>query len=213
MSFLFRRKPSPRRMPYKLVLVGGGGVGKTTFGDFLLKHKKDDYSFEKRYEPTIGGTVADFTLPTDHGEVKFYVWDTAGQERFGTLRDAYVQGADAIFVMYNVSDRASIRGMDTWLQYARRICPGVPIAICGNQSDKLRDPTTDNRSLVRFRSARLGRLGEDPRLETFLMSVKRMEGVWEPLTWFASHLLYKDEYLRKEVKLREEAPPSYASTF
>lgn len=69
---------------FKLVLVGDGGVGKTTF---VRRHIKGD--FEKKYVATIGAEVHPMPFYTNRGQLVFNVWDTAGQEKYAGLRDGY----------------------------------------------------------------------------------------------------------------------------
>lgn len=69
---------------YKLVLVGDGGVGKTTF---VKRHLTGE--FEKKYIATLGVEVHPMVFYTTLGEVRMNVWDTAGQEKLGGLRDGY----------------------------------------------------------------------------------------------------------------------------
>lgn len=69
---------------FKLILVGDGGVGKTTF---VRRHLTGE--FEKRYVATLGVEVHPLLFHTNRGQIKFNVWDTAGQEKFGGLRDGY----------------------------------------------------------------------------------------------------------------------------
>ncbi|KAM2217731.1 hypothetical protein EV1_016937 [Malus domestica] len=69
---------------FKLVIVGDGGTGKTTF---VKRHLTGE--FEKKYEPTIGVEVHPLDFFTNFGKIRFYCWDTAGQEKFGGLRDGY----------------------------------------------------------------------------------------------------------------------------
>lgn len=69
---------------YKLVLVGDGGVGKTTF---VKRHLTGE--FEKKYIATLGVEVHPMIFYTNHGPIRLNVWDTAGQEKLGGLRDGY----------------------------------------------------------------------------------------------------------------------------
>ena len=69
---------------FKLVFVGDGGVGKTTF---VKRHITGE--FERRYIATVGVEVHPMVFYTNHGYIRFNVWDTAGQEKLSGLRDGY----------------------------------------------------------------------------------------------------------------------------
>jgi GTPase SAR1 family protein len=60
---------------FKLILVGDGGVGKTTF---VKRHLTGE--FEKKYVATLGVEVHPLQFHTNRGPIKFNVWDTAGHE-------------------------------------------------------------------------------------------------------------------------------------
>ncbi len=88
-----------QEMPtFKLVLVGDGGVGKTTF---VKRHLTGE--FEKKYVATLGVEVHPLVFHTNRGPLRFNVWDTAGQEKFGGLRDGYyIQGSLSTFTNDNL---------------------------------------------------------------------------------------------------------------
>jgi len=69
---------------FKLVMVGDGGVGKTTF---VKRHRTGE--FEKVYTATKGVNVSHIPFYTNYGNILFEVWDTAGQEKFGKMREVY----------------------------------------------------------------------------------------------------------------------------
>jgi GTP-binding nuclear protein Ran len=115
---------------FKLVLVGDGGVGKTTF---VKRHLTGE--FEKKYVATLGVEVHPVKFTTTRGEVIFNVWDTAGQEKFGGLRDGYyIQGQCAI-IMFDVTSRVTYKNAPNWHRDLIRVCDQIPIVLVGNKVD------------------------------------------------------------------------------
>lgn len=45
----------------------------------------------------------------------FKVWDTAGQERFRSLVPMYYRNADAVTIIFDVSDRESFNQVKCWI--------------------------------------------------------------------------------------------------
>ena len=96
---------------YKLVLVGDGGVGKTTF---VKRHLTGE--FEKKYIATLGVEVHPMVFHTNHGPIRLNVWDTAGQERFRTLTSSYYRGAQGVILVYDITNEQSFGNIETWLK-------------------------------------------------------------------------------------------------
>lgn len=115
---------------FKLILVGDGGVGKTTF---VKRHLTGE--FEKKYVATMGVEVHPLRFYTNLGQIVFNCWDTAGQEKFGGLRDGYYIGGQAAIIMFDVTGRVTYRNVPHWYRDLTRVCEAIPIVLCGNKVD------------------------------------------------------------------------------
>jgi len=115
---------------WKLLLVGDGGVGKTTF---VKRHRTGE--FEKRYIATMGVEVHPLNFHTNYGIIVFNVWDTAGQEKFGGLRDGYYINGQCAVVMFDVTSRLTYKRVPNWFRDITRVCENIPIVIVGNKVD------------------------------------------------------------------------------
>ncbi|NXV99186.1 RAB34 protein, partial [Fregetta grallaria] len=100
----------------KIIVVGDLSVGKTCL---INRFCKD--TFDKNYKATIG---VDFEmerpLPVHPCGPPLTCrtpprWDTAGQERFKCIASTYYRGAQAIVIVFDVNDVASLDHTRQWL--------------------------------------------------------------------------------------------------
>ena len=143
-------KMAENDMPtFKLVLVGDGGTGKTTF---VKRHLTGE--FEKKYVATLGVEVHPLVFHTNRGQIRFNVWDTAGQEKFGGLRDGYyIQGQCAI-IMFDVTSRVTYKNVPNWHRDLVRVCENIPIVLTGNKVD-IKDRKVKAKAIVFHRKKNL----------------------------------------------------------
>ncbi|XP_069767907.1 ras-related protein Rab-34-like [Narcine bancroftii] len=97
----------------KIIVVGDLSVGKTCLINRFCKDV-----FDKNYKATIG---VDFEM--ERFEVlgvpfSLQLWDTAGQERFKCIASTYYRGAQAIIIVFDVNDVASLDHVKQWLKDA-----------------------------------------------------------------------------------------------
>ena len=158
---------------FKLVLVGDGGVGKTTF---VKRHLTGE--FEKKYVATVGVEVHPLKFHTNCGPIVFNVWDTAGQEKYGGLRDGYyIQGQCAI-LMFDVTSRVTYKNVPNWHRDIVRVCENIPIVLCGNKID-IKDRRVKAKQITFHRKK---------NLQYYDISAKSNYNFEKPFLWLARKL-------------------------
>jgi len=168
----------PQIPTFKLVLVGDGGTGKTTF---VKRHLTGE--FEKKYIATLGVEVHPLSFSTNFGTICFNVWDTAGQEKFGGLRDGYyIQGQCGI-IMFDVTSRITYKNVPNWHRDLERVCENIPIVLCGNKVD------------VKERKVKTGAVtfNRKKNLPYFEISAKSNYNFEKPFLWLARKLVGNHE--------------------
>lgn len=131
---------------HKIVLLGDGATGKTTYVKYLLdKNHLSTNNDEKmttlnqvtvgrqnlEYIPTLGVEVHTVYLKNN----KFHCWDTAGQERYSGLKDGYYIQASGALIFH---DKLPLN--TNWERDFRRICDrDQPIVHVFNKCETLND--------------------------------------------------------------------------
>jgi len=121
----------------KIVVVGDGAVGKTTFLiSFTLA------CFPTEYIPTVFdnySTVYDF----EGRKISLGLWDTAGQEDFQSIRPLSYKGADVFLMFYSVGLPSSAENIKAkWANEVRLHCPDTPLYLIASQCDLRENPKT-----------------------------------------------------------------------
>jgi GTP-binding nuclear protein Ran len=94
---------------FKLIFLGSGAVGKTSFAKRLWGGE-----FEKKHVATNGVTVHPVLFHTNQGPIKFNIWDTVGQEKFGGLPQNYLMRSNAAIIMFDVMASMNYSKVPNW---------------------------------------------------------------------------------------------------
>lgn len=118
-------------LQFKLVLIGDGGVGKTS-----IRHRYLGKAFKSTYIPTIGVDFAQKFIEYKDVPVRLVIWDLAGQSMFKNVRRHYYQGASGLILVYSVVHRETFDNITKWLveayEHMRKL---PPIIVVGNKTD------------------------------------------------------------------------------
>ncbi|KAJ3425567.1 ras-like protein rasd [Anaeramoeba flamelloides] len=116
---------------YKIVVVGGGGVGKSAITiQFLQNH------FITEYDPTIEESYRK-QVTVDGETILLDILDTAGQEEYSAMREQYLRTGQGFLLVYSVTSRTSfeetLEFRDLILQAKNAV--QYPICLVANKID------------------------------------------------------------------------------
>jgi len=116
---------------YHLVVVGGGGVGKSALTiQFIQSHFVDEY------DPTIEDSYRK-QLTLDNQLYVLDVLDTAGQEEYGAMREQYMRQGDGFLLVYSITSRNSFEEITTFQNAVLRVKDHdkFPMVLVANKCD------------------------------------------------------------------------------
>ncbi|MCI4371617.1 MAG: GTP-binding protein [Thermoplasmata archaeon] len=126
-------------MRSKIVLLGDGGVGKTSL---IRRFVVDQYSDD--YITTVGTKVSKRSLSVGHSaaevEMSMQIWDVLGQKGYSGVQETAMKGGQGVLMVYDVTNDESRRALeDYWVPAIWRLAGRVPMIIAGNKADLVED--------------------------------------------------------------------------
>ena len=86
------------------------GVGKSCILSRLMKNE-----FDSDHNVTIGVEFGNYMMRLNGKHVvKLQIWDTAGQESYRNITRIFYKGADAVVMVYSITDSESYENLRSW---------------------------------------------------------------------------------------------------
>eukprot|EP00128_Syssomonas_multiformis_P010313 Colp12_sorted_trinity150504_noHs@33411 len=116
---------------YKLVVVGGGGVGKSALTIQLIQNH-----FVDEYDPTIEDSYRKQVV-IDEETCLLDILDTAGQEEYSAMRDQYMRTGEGFLCVYAITSKSSYDEIHGFQEQILRVkdADKVPMVLVGNKCD------------------------------------------------------------------------------
>ena len=115
---------------FKILLLGDASVGKTSFT------KRYCYNlFNPSERLTIGVDFHVKTIDLHGKKIKLQIWDVGGEERFRFLLPTYCLGANAAFLLYDVTRSQTLDNISEWTNIVHQKSGNIPIMLVGAKID------------------------------------------------------------------------------
>jgi Ras-related protein Rab-1A len=118
-------------LKYKIVVAGAKDVGKSsliarycdnifnenTIGTIGVAFKRKDVMFKEKFK------------------IELNIWDFGGEEKYRILFPAYANGASAALLIYDTTDKSSLKDIENWVEIIEENSKGIIKILIGTKID------------------------------------------------------------------------------
>eukprot|EP01090_Pellita_catalonica_P015555 TRINITY_DN423_c0_g2_i2.p1 TRINITY_DN423_c0_g2~~TRINITY_DN423_c0_g2_i2.p1 ORF type:complete len:207 (-),score=42.64 TRINITY_DN423_c0_g2_i2:216-836(-) len=124
-------KMDEKAMVFKLVVVGGGGVGKSALTMQMVYG-----NFIDEYDPTVEDSFKK-QVRIDDETCVLHILDTAGQEELSAVRYTFIHEGEGFVCVYDITDRRTFSDINVFRDLILRETDhaSVPMVLVGNKAD------------------------------------------------------------------------------
>jgi small GTP-binding protein len=166
---------------WKVVLMGAGGVGKTTFLQRYITNE-----FVENTLMTIGVSHTSQYVRRNGHVANLVIWDLGGQDRFKPLHFAYTKGTHLTLLCVDLSDWGTFEEVDEWIDMMRKANgDDHPIILVGTKADLL-EPGIEGKLLDAF-----NRLCQEKKLISSIFTSSKLGfNVKETIDYVVDYLVW-----------------------
>lgn len=119
-----------RQLLFKVIIVGDGGVGKST----MIKRLTTGLYIPQKI--TIGTDLASIKIDMgEKGSAKLQIWDFAGEQRFRFFLPNYARGALGCVLCYDITRYQSIESLIEWYNIVKNNAANPVFVLVGGKLD------------------------------------------------------------------------------
>jgi len=122
---------------FKVIVVGEGGVGKTTMINRYATNK-----FIESSRMTIGAAFYSFDNEINGGEekIRLQVWDFGGEKRFRFVLPRYCKGTHGVIYAFDLKRPNSLWNLEDWFNLVNEHTDNEPtFLLIGTKADLIKD--------------------------------------------------------------------------
>ncbi|NHJ23790.1 MAG: GTP-binding protein [Candidatus Lokiarchaeota archaeon] len=180
---------------FKFIIVGDHEVGKTSIVRRFVEKK-----FSADYRATIGLNILAHNFNFEGNDINVQLWDIGAQQYFKRFRKMYYSGAEAAFVVFDLTQPSSFININNWFQEISNLLDekDIPIIIIGNKSD-----LSNERQISTEKGQKLASSLSEEGLSYLETSALTGENVHEAFELIAYHYIMKSKQKEREI-LKDE---------
>ena len=115
---------SARSKVFKVILLGEGGVGKTSI---VLRYTED--RFDESMKMTIGVNLATKKVMVGDSAITLLMWDLGGQPRFRDVVTDYYRGSRHAVAVFDAARPFTMYNLDDWIGRLKEVVPTCELFI------------------------------------------------------------------------------------
>ncbi len=131
-----------RQFLFKILVVGDGGVGKST----MIQRLITGHFIPSKI--TIGTDLLVFNTIVGNMDIKLQIWDFAGEKRFRFFLPNYSRGAQGCLLCYDISRYTSFQNLQEWYDIVKENTNDPIFIMVGGKAD-----LSDSRRTVQKKDA------------------------------------------------------------
>lgn len=183
---------------FKFVIIGAHEVGKTSLVRRFVENK-----FSHDYRATIGLNILSHSMEFFSSSVVYSLWDVGAQAYFKRFRQTYYLGAQAAFIVFDLTNPKSFESIKTWYEELEDFIGGreIPIIIIGNKTDLVDQRVIDYQDGVQL----VNELSKKPNIKISYIETSALTGenVEDAFTLIAYHYITKSKE-EEEDRLKKD---------
>ncbi|MFW9948978.1 MAG: GTP-binding protein [Candidatus Thorarchaeota archaeon] len=125
---------------FKFIVIGDHEVGKTSIIRMFVEK-----NFLEEYRATIGLNILSHEFIAFGNKINIMLWDIGAQKYFKRYRKTYYNGAQAAFIVFDLTNRDSFNNINYWHNELKEFLQNkdLPIIIVGNKTDLIENRKVD----------------------------------------------------------------------
>jgi small GTP-binding protein len=183
---------------FKFIITGDHNVGKTS-----IIRRFSENRFLSDYRATIGLNIISHDFESFGNQINVALWDIGAQEYFRRYRKTYYNGAQAGFIVFDLTNSKSFENVKNWINELNEFIdnPDLPIMIIGNKRDLTEKRVVSNQDAVSMSQALTGHPNKN--ILYFETSALTGENVEDAFRLISYNFITKSKELAQRLRNQE----------